>query len=103
LDLFDHVIGSDEVDRPKPAPDIVRRALELMDVDKSEAVMIGDAVYDLESARAADVTAIAALWGECDREVLLAAGPDASLESPDELLALVRACDSGVGSPGRDR
>ncbi len=91
LDRFEQVIGSDEVEKPKPAPDIVRRALELMDVDKSEAVMIGDAVYDLEAARAAGVTAVAALWGECDREVLLAADPDASLESPDEFLAFVLA------------
>jgi AHBA synthesis associated protein len=89
LDLFDHVVGSDEVARPKPAPDIVQRALELMDVEAGAAVMIGDAVLDLLSARAAGVTAVAALWGECDREVLLAAAPDASADSPAEFLALV--------------
>jgi AHBA synthesis associated protein len=96
LHLFDHVIGSDEVARPKPAPDIVLHALELMDVDKSAAVMIGDAVYDLESARSAGVMAIAALWGECDREVLLNAGPDLSVESPEELLAFVKTSAGAV-------
>lgn len=91
LELFDHVIGSDEVAHPKPAPDIVRRALELMAVHRDAAVMIGDAVLDLRSARAAGVTAVAALWGECDRESLLAAGPDACVASPAEFLALVSA------------
>jgi AHBA synthesis associated protein len=91
LGFFDHVIGSDEVAAPKPAPDIVLRALQLLRVDRQAAVMIGDAVLDLRSAQAAGVTAVAALWGECDRDVLLAAGPDASLETPGELLAFVRA------------
>ena len=35
LSLFDHVIGSDEVARPKPAPDIVLRALDLLGADPS--------------------------------------------------------------------
>ncbi|AVT33702.1 phosphoglycolate phosphatase [Plantactinospora sp. BC1] len=102
LEIFDCVVGSDEVDRPKPAPDIVRRALYLMDVDRDAAVMIGDAVFDVMSARAAGVGAVAALWGECDREVLLAAGPDASVENPAEFLALLRARDGAAGSPRRD-
>jgi AHBA synthesis associated protein len=101
LDLFCDVIGSDEVARPKPAPDIVRLALALMDVDRNHAVMIGDAVYDLQSARAAGVTAIAALWGECDRDSLLAASPDAAVESPAEFLALLRARDRAFGARGR--
>ncbi|MFQ6143515.1 HAD-IA family hydrolase [Streptomyces seoulensis] len=87
LPLFDHVIGSDEVAHPKPAPDIVLRALELLDVDAVDAVMVGDAVTDLASARAAGVTALAALWGESDPAPLLAAEPDAALNSPRELLA----------------
>ncbi|MFD9237303.1 HAD-IA family hydrolase [[Kitasatospora] papulosa] len=86
LPLFDHVIGSDEVARPKPAPDIVLRALDLMDAGPDEAMMIGDALTDLESARSAGVTAVAALWGETAEEEMLAAGPDVVLRAPVELL-----------------
>ncbi|KOG07347.1 phosphoglycolate phosphatase [Streptomyces viridochromogenes] len=86
LPLFDHVIGSDEVDHPKPAPDIVLRALDLLGVGPDEAVMIGDAVTDLASARSARVRAVAALWGEGDPEPLLDARPDAALDSPAALL-----------------
>ncbi len=88
LPLFDHVIGSDEVARPKPAPDIVRMALHLLDVRPEDALMVGDAVTDLASARSAEVLAVAALWADIDEAALLAAGPDVVLNKPSDLLAL---------------
>jgi 3-amino-5-hydroxybenzoic acid synthesis related protein len=87
LHLFDHVIGSDEVANPKPAADIVLRALALLSIPAAYAVMVGDAVNDMTSARAAKVTAIAAMWGESDEAELLAAAPDAVLYKPAELLS----------------
>ncbi|WP_130348103.1 HAD-IA family hydrolase [Herbihabitans rhizosphaerae] len=89
LALFDHVIGSDEVARPKPAPDIVRRALDLLGAEPDSAIMVGDAVTDIASARGAGVTSAAAMWGESDRATLLAARPDHVLETPADLLRLV--------------
>jgi AHBA synthesis associated protein len=86
LPLFEHVIGSDEVARPKPAPDIVLRALDLMDVSPSDAMMVGDAVTDLASARGAGVTAAAALWADIDEDVLLAENPDVVLRKPADML-----------------
>lgn len=90
LDQFEHVIGSDEIARPKPAPDIVLHALELLGAAPQDAVMVGDAVTDLASARGASVAAIAALWGESDEAALLAEKPDAALRAPGELLTLLR-------------
>ncbi|MEU6994424.1 HAD-IA family hydrolase [Streptomyces sp. NPDC046465] len=89
LALFDHVIGGDEVPRAKPAPDMVLRALDLLDVRAEQALMIGDAVTDLQSARAAGVRAVAALWGEAPEADLLAQHPDAALHSPRELHELL--------------
>ncbi|AGL16402.1 HAD-IA family hydrolase [Actinoplanes sp. N902-109] len=88
LGLFDHVLGSDEVANAKPAPDIVLRAMQLLGADPGETAMIGDAVTDLVSARAAGVAAVAALWGESDPADLLAAAPDAVVRRPAELAAL---------------
>lgn len=87
LDLFDHVIGSDEVARPKPAPDIVLRALDLLGVPPEQAMMVGDAVIDLASGRDAGVTTVATVWHGGDVSALLAAGPDLVLHAPSELLA----------------
>jgi AHBA synthesis associated protein len=86
LRLFDHVIGSDEVARPKPAPDIVLRALELLGVSAKRTVMVGDAATDMASAHGAGVAAAAALWADCDEDALLAARPDIVLRTPAELL-----------------
>ncbi|MEU7384961.1 MULTISPECIES: HAD-IA family hydrolase [unclassified Streptomyces] len=91
LTMFEHVIGSDEVARPKPAPDIVQHALDLLGAAPSEAMMVGDAVTDIASARGAGVTAVAALWGESDEKELLAANPDTALYDPADLLALCPA------------
>ncbi|GAB2758365.1 HAD-IA family hydrolase [Amycolatopsis magusensis] len=94
IDLFDVVIGSDEIAHPKPAPDIVLHAMDVLDVPADRSMMIGDAVTDLQSAQAAGVTAVAAVWGcEGNTADLLAAGPDVVLERPEELLAL---CPSAV-------
>ncbi|MGV9559625.1 HAD-IA family hydrolase [Streptomyces sp. NPDC003522] len=96
LDLFAVVIGSDEVERPKPAPDIVLKALGVLGSAPSRTIMVGDAVTDLSSARGAGVTAVAALWGETDEETLLAESPDVVLRSPAEL---VDACVGGFRTP----
>lgn len=91
LSMFEHVIGSDEVARPKPAPDIVLLALDLLDVRPEEAMMIGDAVTDLASARGAGVSAVAAVWADTDVVALLEADPDAVLRRPVDLLELCPA------------
>lgn len=95
IDQFEHVIGSDEVARAKPAPDIVVEALRRLEVAPRNAVMVGDAVTDLASARAASVTAIAAVWGATTEAELRAARPDHVLRKPADLLELCPA----VGVP----
>ncbi|MGI5183691.1 HAD-IA family hydrolase [Dactylosporangium sp. CA-152071] len=89
-DYFDAVVGSDEVPRPKPAPDIVLEALRRIDVAPEAAMMVGDAPTDLASAQAAGVVAVAATWGEGDDPVLRAASPDALVRNPAQLLELCR-------------
>jgi AHBA synthesis associated protein len=89
LDRFERVIGSDEVTRAKPAPDIVVLALAELGVEPGEVMMLGDAVTDLMSARGAGVRAVAATWAALDEAALLAAGPDAVLRHPCDLLALL--------------
>lgn len=54
----DHVLGGDEVPHAKPAPDIVLRACELLDVSPSEAIVVGDSAYDMEAAAAAGARSV---------------------------------------------
>jgi AHBA synthesis associated protein len=91
LNQFDTVVGSDEVARSKPAPDIVERALSVLRVQPAAAMMVGDAITDLGSAHAAGVTAVAAVWGEGDEKQLRTANPDFVLRHPAEVPMLIRS------------
>ncbi len=96
LPFFAHVIGSDEVARPKPAPDIVERALSLLGLPAEQAVMVGDAPTDLASAHGAGVDSAAALWAASEEEdALLAGRPSAVLRHPSDLLALCPSVPRG--------
>ena len=50
--IVDCVIGGDEVSNAKPAADIVLKACETLGVLPCESVVVGDSVYDMESASA---------------------------------------------------
>lgn len=62
-DLMDAVITSDDVDRSKPDPDLLAVALEAVGVTASEALMIGDTLYDIEAGARAGVPVVALRCG----------------------------------------
>jgi pyrophosphatase PpaX len=85
--LFDAVVASDDVERGKPYPDGILRALELLDARPEEAAYVGDSPFDVEAAKRAGVHAVAVGWGGIHpRERLEAARPDVFVERPEELL-----------------
>jgi len=84
------IIGADDVERHKPHPEPVLRALSALDVAPASALFIGDSVHDMESGRAAGIATGAVLWGPFSREELAPTEPDHWLESPGDLLALLR-------------
>jgi HAD superfamily hydrolase (TIGR01509 family) len=52
LDFFDVVIGGKDTE-PKPAPDPILKACELLDTDSKQTLYVGDTKPDIESAKAA--------------------------------------------------
>jgi phosphoglycolate phosphatase/AHBA synthesis associated protein len=50
---LDGVVGGTDVPRAKPAPDMIVRATELVGVDPSDALVVGDTEFDRAAARAA--------------------------------------------------
>ena len=47
------LVGEDDVARPKPAPDMVFRACEVLGVPPWEVLVVGDSAYDREAAASA--------------------------------------------------
>jgi pyrophosphatase PpaX len=85
---FEIVIGAGEVTHPKPHPEPVLKALELLDAPAAEAVFIGDSRHDMECGRAAGVRTAAVLWGPFNRSHLEDLAPDFWLEKPEQLAQL---------------
>lgn len=79
------MVTMEDTERHKPHPDPIRCALERVGVSAAETVYVGDAVTDLQAARAAGVGAIAVTWGAGDAEQLRAEAPDAVCDTADEL------------------
>jgi pyrophosphatase PpaX len=88
--LMDVLVCADEVTNPKPDPEPVEMAVALLGADPATTVYVGDSLHDMHSGRAAGVRTAAALWGPFGRAHLESAHPDYWLETPGELVELVR-------------
>lgn len=92
--IFDYVQGqSDKLPR-KPDPAGVWYLIEKMGLKKEECLYIGDSETDVETARAAGVTELAATWGFRSRKMLEQAGARILIDKPEELTAYLR-CHQG--------
>ena len=58
-ELIERKTTSDDAERSKPDPDIVRAALQHGQLDAGEAVLLGDTPYDIEAAARSGVKTIA--------------------------------------------
>jgi pyrophosphatase PpaX len=90
-ELIDLSVWGDDVERPKPEPDGVLRAMSHLQADPRSTLVIGDSPADIMMGRAAGTKTAAALWGGSSRELLLAASPDLSLDEPGELLIKLKS------------
>ena len=87
-DVLDTWVCADDVERGKPDPLPVLRALELLGVDANEAVFVGDSPHDMESGRRAGVKTVAAAWGPFSVEQLEPHQPSRWLEDVRDILSL---------------
>jgi phosphoglycolate phosphatase-like HAD superfamily hydrolase len=81
------VVSSEDVERSKPSPEIVQKAVEAAGVPAACCVLVGDTVYDAQAAVAAGVTAVGVLCGGISEAELRAGGATSVYANPAELLA----------------
>jgi HAD superfamily hydrolase (TIGR01509 family) len=87
------VTSAEDAETAKPDPGIVQGALEKAGVDAAHAVMVGDAVWDLEAAGRAGVTCVGVLTGGTSAASLSEAG---AVEVWDDVAALLAGLDGSV-------
>ncbi|MEU7028410.1 HAD family hydrolase [Streptomyces sp. NPDC014779] len=90
-DVIEAATSGGDVSATKPAPDIVEAALDTVGAEASDAVFVGDTVWDVEAARRAGMPCIGLLTGGIPRGDLEAAGAVLVCE---DALTLLRTIDS---------
>ncbi|HEY2321155.1 MAG TPA: HAD family hydrolase [Solirubrobacteraceae bacterium] len=85
-ELADGWTTSADVESTKPEPDLVRAALDRVDAEPDDAVMVGDTPWDVEAARRAGVGTLAVVTGGFAEQELREAGALDVFESVAELL-----------------
>lgn len=86
-DRLTGVVNSSDVEESKPAPDIFELALKQADVEPQEAVVVGDAIWDVEAAKAPGIRAVGVLTGGAfSKEKLKEAGAIGVYDDCAELL-----------------
>jgi len=85
---FDHIIGSENVEQPKPHPEMLQTILAdyNFNPDRDFAIMVGDNSKDMEAARRADIPGVFVTWGFSP-----AGRGDIVVHQPEVLLQLVRS------------
>jgi len=85
-ELAEVLVGAEDTERHKPAPDPLLYALGLLDARPADAAYVGDSPFDIRSAKAAGVFAVAVGWGGIHPPERLAhEEPDALVRAPEEL------------------
>jgi phosphoglycolate phosphatase-like HAD superfamily hydrolase len=83
------VVGGDQTERIKPAPDPVRLCLERLGCPPTTGLMVGDHSNDILAGRAAGLKTCGVLWGFDAGEAVRSAGPDFLCAEPADLTGLL--------------
>lgn len=85
------VISGDTTPHPKPHPAPLLEGARQLGIRSENIWYVGDDLRDIQAAEAAGMTSIAAAWGYCGATEPKHWNADAIIDSPLELLELIRA------------
>lgn len=89
LPYFPMIIGIDDIDKPKPDPEPILKALARLDAKPEHTMMVGDSRYDIEAGKNAGVKTAGVAWTIRGREYLAGFEPDFLLENMTDLLPIL--------------
>jgi len=91
LKFFDVVICADNVDRPKPCPDMLRAVAKRLSVGKEEVLYVGDMTIDVNCARRAGVRMAAVATGSSSKKELKDLKPWRIIDKINQLKRIIIA------------
>jgi pyrophosphatase PpaX len=88
LKYFEDMITMDDVNSAKPDPEGLQILFKRNNIDKNEALLIGDSPHDIEAGEAFDIETVLVGWTMFDLEDF-EVKPHYIINKPDELLELI--------------
>ena len=89
LPYFDLVAGASLDESRNRKEDVIRYALQKINGDPAQAVMVGDRVHDVEGAKANGLPVIGVLYGYGSEEELVGAGADLIAKNPGDVIRII--------------
>lgn len=86
----DVIVGYHDARPIKPHPAPMLRALELLGVNASDTVSLGDRAIDIYSSKNAGIIGVGCLWGTKELDTLMSSNPDYVISTPLEVLSLLK-------------
>ncbi len=87
-EYFEEIIGAEDVTRVKPDPEAIDIILDKYGLNTSEAVMIGDALVDIQMGQNAKVKTCVVTWGACSHEQTQKFGANWTIDQPYQILKI---------------
>lgn len=87
---FEYAVGSDSVTNHKPHPEPALKTLAALNVEPSEAIMVGDMPVDVAMAHNAGIRAIGVDYGNATHEELAEAKADWIIDDITMLLDIIK-------------
>ncbi len=84
-ECFSFIAGAQDVQRAKPAPDMVQLVLAALDIPARQCLVVGDTVYDIEMGQRASADTCAVTYGNNAPDELLCLGPTFVIDSFPQL------------------
>lgn len=86
--LFETIIGNEDVENTKPHPEPVLLALDRLNLEKKDVIMIGDNYHDIEGGQNAGVHTAGVAWSLKGEEFLNKLHPTYMLHSMKDLYTI---------------
>lgn len=87
--FFDVVVALDHVKNAKPDPEPIFKALDLLNSQPAEAIMVGDNYHDILAGKNAGTKTAGVAWSAKGRDYLARFEPDYMLENMADLLPIL--------------
>lgn len=85
--IFDITVTGDDVEIPKPHPEGILKALQVLDAKAEESIFIGDSDADILAGKTAGIRTIGVQWLSTYQTSTFSTEPDQLFSSVDEFLA----------------